>query len=253
MPAERRASCKEEEMQNGQKESKYLHQEREYVNPYHYLIRETGGGIPYISMLRLLRGIVDPRPGESLLDAGCGDGRILLEFSGSGCRLFGVDTSLKALGYASGFVPGANFSVQNINSLAFPDGCFQKIMLIETLEHIPPGTSGAALGELSRVLAPGGRLVISVPTPRLPLPPKHYRHFTPRELENIAGEHFTVEAVIGHDRSCALYRLLVALGDNKIWHLRAGFNRLLRWYFGRFLKSSPPDKARRLLAVCSKK
>jgi SAM-dependent methyltransferase len=47
-------------------------------------------------------------------------------------------------------------------ALELPDGAFDRITAISTLEHIPEGED-RAIAELARVLAPGGRMVVSVP------------------------------------------------------------------------------------------
>ena len=46
--------------------------------------------------------------------------------------------------------------------LPFPDGSFDRIIAAEVLEHIPDDR--AAMAEIARVLRPGGRLAIMVPT-----------------------------------------------------------------------------------------
>jgi len=228
-------------------------QEAAYDRPYHHLIRETGRGIPYISLLRMVRTALAPAAGERLLDAGCGDGRLLAELSGTEALLYGVDGSRAALRFAAGFAPRSLLSAQDLSSLAFASASFSKAALIETLEHLPPAAAERALEELARVLRPGGTLVVSVPTTRLPLEPKHYRHFTPDELRALLEKRFEIVSLTGRDRSSGLYRLLVAIVDNDLWHLRGGANRLLRWYFRRFVERAPLGRARGLVAVCLKR
>ena len=235
-----------------QNEAHRQHQESEYSRPYHHLIRETGEGIPYVSLLRLARAALAPAPGDRILDAGCGDGRLLSELSGSGALLYGIDTSKPALRYAAGFNPGAMLSLQDLTALALADRTFTKVALIETLEHIPRETADRALAEVRRVLVPGGTLVVSVPSKRLPQLAKHYAHFAPEELRGLLERHFTVAALTGHDRDARAYRALVALVDNGLWHLRGGANALLRYWFRKYMECAPPDKARRLIAVCVK-
>ena len=232
--------------------SREAEQEREYEQPYHHLVRETGSGISYISLLRIAERMVAPAPGDTILDAGCGDGRFLLELGKRGTELFGVDMSLRALRYAAGFNPRAMLSAQSIAALGLRSESFSTIALLETLEHVPPDAVPRVLSELKRVLKPGGKMIVSVPTPLLARPAKHYRHFGPRDLRSLLEEYFTVESLAGHARQSRLFAILVAFGDNRFWHLRAGFNTLLRWHFKRHLESAPPERALRLIAVCRK-
>src|SRR5262249_34113808 len=57
-----------------------------------------------------------------------------------------------------------------LTRLTYPDGCFDLVLTSETLEHVPD--LDAALRELRRVLAPGGRHVFTIPL--LPQTPKTF-------------------------------------------------------------------------------
>jgi len=66
-----------------------------------------------------------------------------------------------------------DFLVEDASRLPFPDGSFSKISVISVLEHIDE--EAPVVTELARVLAPGGRLVISVPFDPWRDEPKYYR------------------------------------------------------------------------------
>jgi len=74
-------------------------------------------------------------------------------------------------------VPGLRSVVSDVRSLPFDDDAFDLVLCVSTLEHVGRDTEQyavdaaraddgdeAALRELHRVLAPGGRLLVSVPT-----------------------------------------------------------------------------------------
>jgi SAM-dependent methyltransferase len=229
------------------------HQEREYDRPYHHYVPDTGEGIPYNSLLRNLKSLIKPQRNARILDAGCGDGRLIRELRGSGALLFGVDRSAQALRFAAAFSPGAILSMQDLGALAFKDESFSTIAMIETLEHINPSAVPGVIDEVRRILITGGRLICTVPTHLHPRPPKHYRHFSFTELGSLLEEYFNVDSITGHDRDLLWYRWLVAAGDNPVWQLRAGYNKLMRFLYRRYLESCSPDRARRLIAVCRKK
>lgn len=66
-----------------------------------------------------------------------------------------------------------DFREEDAADLSFPDDSFSRVAVISVLEHIVDET--AVVRELSRVLAPGGRLVISVPYDPWRDEPKYYR------------------------------------------------------------------------------
>jgi len=55
------------------------------------------------------------------------------------------------------------FVVMDAERLPFPDDCLNAVLFLEVLEHL--ADDAAALCEVHRILAPGGRLVLSVPVP----------------------------------------------------------------------------------------
>ncbi|MCC7144010.1 MAG: class I SAM-dependent methyltransferase [Candidatus Eisenbacteria bacterium] len=66
-----------------------------------------------------------------------------------------------------------DFHVADAGTLAMPDGTFSKVSCISVLEHIVDET--VVVRELGRVLAPTGRLVLSVPYDPWRDQPKYYR------------------------------------------------------------------------------
>jgi SAM-dependent methyltransferase len=61
----------------------------------------------------------------------------------------------------------------SLTQLPFDAGVFDSCLCSEVLEHIPD--DAAAVAELARVLRPGGRLLLSVPTPPAPFDAAHVR------------------------------------------------------------------------------
>lgn len=49
------------------------------------------------------------------------------------------------------------------DEMPFADGCFDVVISLEMLEHVPPQRREASLREMLRVLRPGGRLIVSFP------------------------------------------------------------------------------------------
>jgi len=103
--------------------------------------------------------------GALVLDAGCGRGAVALRMATAfGLRVEGVDILAGDIHRARreaarrGTVDRTHFQVMDYQSLAFPDGHFDGAYTMETLVHAPD--SAAVLGELHRVLRPGGRLAL---------------------------------------------------------------------------------------------
>jgi SAM-dependent methyltransferase len=143
---------------------------------------------------------LDVRPGEILLDAGCGEGRHCFGALERGARVIGLDLDLQSLRPAAG---GLRDRAREIGSLGgmlqgntfhlpFRNETFDKVICSEVMEHVHDFTAVAV--ELARVTKRGGRLAITIPTATsehlylrvgddyFESPGGHIRIFTPRQL-----------------------------------------------------------------------
>jgi ubiquinone/menaquinone biosynthesis C-methylase UbiE len=103
---------------------------------------------------------------QNILEIGCGCGVYLPLLSTYAATLTAVDINESYLAEAG--KQGSNAILKNMSaeSLEFSDRSFDVVVMIETLEHIPDDQK--ALREISRVLKPGGKLIITAPNKRFP-------------------------------------------------------------------------------------
>jgi len=100
----------------------------------------------------------------SFLDAGCGTGNNLVHFGMQG-RAFGVDLSPEALRFCR--TRGVPVVRGSLLSLPFRDASFDCVTSFDVLYHRWVTDDRAAVGELVRVLRPGGLLLVRVPALRM--------------------------------------------------------------------------------------
>lgn len=94
-------------------------------------------------------------PGARVLDAGAGEGRYAPRFARQ--RYCAVDL---AVGDAAWDYSRLD-ALADLAALPFRDGAFHAALHVVTIEHLPE--PARALGEIGRVLAPGGRLLVAAP------------------------------------------------------------------------------------------
>lgn len=104
---------------------------------------------------------IDVQPGQVYLDVSCGRGELVTLAQEQERRAFGLDLSLNALRLGRTQLGARGLTAANGQHLPFSDGTFDVISNIGSLEHYV--NMEAAVGEMARVLKPGGRAVVLLP------------------------------------------------------------------------------------------
>lgn len=110
------------------------------------------------------------RPAETaVLDVGCGIGLMERHLLADFPRLCGIDVAADAIREARRNAPGATFLEYEGSTLPFPDDEFDLAFAICVLHHVSPGLWGRFLGEMFRVVKPGGIVAVFEHNPLNPL------------------------------------------------------------------------------------
>lgn len=108
-------------------------------------------------------GAADVKPGGAVLDVACGTGvvaRAAREAVGPEGRVTGVDLSESMLAVAGRVEAGVDWCLGDAADLPFTDGVFDAVLCQSALMFFPD--PAAALGEMARVVAPGGVVAVQV-------------------------------------------------------------------------------------------
>lgn len=102
----------------------------------------------------LERFVHQPDGGKArILDAGCGEGVLVEEYTARGWQIQGLD-----LNYSSPYVQRGD-----LLAMPYKDGRFDAVLLLDVFEHLAYANQSPALKEIHRVLKPGGWLLASIP------------------------------------------------------------------------------------------
>ena len=99
--------------------------------------------------------------GGSVLDVGCGTGALLKRCEPYFSSVYGVDPSPGMLRVLAAPRPDVRLAAADGAALPFRDGFFDLVFCVAVLHHvIEPAAVKATLGEMIRVTAPGGHVVV---------------------------------------------------------------------------------------------
>ena len=131
--------------------------------------------------------LLEARPGEHLLDIACGPGQLLKVAVTKGLVATGIDLSPAAIALCQKRVPTAEATVANAEALPFADNTFDLVTCLGSLERMLDRPR--VLGEVKRVLRPGGRACFLVRNADHPL----WRFTRSLRLQNRRGHQDAAE------------------------------------------------------------
>jgi ubiquinone/menaquinone biosynthesis C-methylase UbiE len=101
------------------------------------------------------------QPGETVLDVGCGTGTHLAEYVAAGASGIGIDRSPAMLAAAHSRLEGhAKLVLGDSMAMPFRTGEFDLAFASLLLHELPPEVRTGTIGEMTRVVRPGGSIVV---------------------------------------------------------------------------------------------
>ena len=117
-----------------------------------------------------IKRLVDPRPGDRIVDLGCGPGVVAQFLSSHGATVHGVDLHPKAVATARKLNEGdarCTFQVGDASDVPnLADASFDKAVSCDVTEHCGYEVMLGIFREAHRLLKPGGTYFIYTPNPR---------------------------------------------------------------------------------------
>ena len=129
-------------------------------------LRERERQFSFLSQKRIAIEFLGGAKGR-LLEVGCGPAPMMPELLAMGYEVHGIDISGEMIRRARQRMAGhplekrCKFSVGDVERLEFPEASYDAALCMGVLEYLPRYTR--ALGQISRVLKPGGIAVIALP------------------------------------------------------------------------------------------
>ncbi len=209
-------------------------QDAEYAFPYHYVSRFKDGfnqtftdtwGIHYVSTIEYLLQRLVELQWSSLLDIGCGDGRmtreIKLRFPYR--NVSGIDFSTRAIQLAKAMnqdIPDISFDSRDI-TIRQSIETYDIALLMEVLEHIPLESTSDFIAGVHAQLVTGGTLLLTVPHANKPIEYKHFRHFDSISLRAVLEPNFEIIEILPFERRSLMIKLLRLLLGNRLYILNS--------------------------------
>ena len=102
--------------------------------------------------------------GGRVADVGCGPGHVTAHLRGLGLDAVGIDLSPGMVAVARRDNPGVPFDVGSMTALDLPDRSLGGVLSWYSIVNVPTGELPGVFAEFSRVLRPGGELLLACQT-----------------------------------------------------------------------------------------
>lgn len=254
------------EMINCNVVEKFDMQDNQYSYPYHYipyidqngivrLYRDLFWGYEYFCYLIHIKEIIESISPQTLLDIGCGDGRLINLVAKNIKRSVGVDLSSRAIKFAQAFNTNKNTEFLEMDA-KYLNGEFDLVTAIEVLEHISDEDVCAFLNTIANHVRVGGKVIISVPTTVVPLHKKHYRHYNIMLLEEQLKQSMSGLKIIEVNyvyKEDFLFKIMFKLKHNRFWFINIKlFQRLIWNYVIKKLRFASDTNGRHMIVILEK-
>lgn len=123
-----------------------------------------------LAAMRLLRRYL--RRSDNVLELGCGAGIVTREIARRVARCTAVDISDANVALAESVVSKGNTEffvfdlVEDDCGMLAERGPFDAVVMVDVIEHIPLGAHAMVIEKIEGLLAPGGRWILTYPTPQ---------------------------------------------------------------------------------------
>lgn len=126
---------------------------------YHRVLKDDLATATWDRMV--LGAFAEHVPGGTVVDAGCGPGRLTGHLRSLGLDVSGLDLSPAMIALARSEHPGLRFQVGELSALPHAAGSLDGVVAWYSIIHTPPAGQPAVFTELARVLRGGGVLLLA--------------------------------------------------------------------------------------------
>ncbi|AMC10859.1 hypothetical protein Lupro_06205 [Lutibacter profundi] len=243
-------------------------QDNFYKFPYHYAVQFKqyfsmvylfDWGLNYASAVELLlQKIAKNNNVKSIIDIGCGEGRLSRELclKFPNVKVTGVDYSNRPiqLAKALNYELDIEFITANIIEDKLPQK-YHVATLMEVYEHIEPKNAEQFLKGVYNILENNGILHLTVPHKNVPVAPHHFRHFSVKTLTDELEKHFEILEVIPFEKISAKRKWLMRIFANKVFILnhKKCNNWLYNYYKKKLFYVKDESQCQRIYVQCKKR
>lgn len=118
--------------------------------------------------IRMVTELADPRPGDRVVDLGCGWGTFEFALADRVGAITGVDFSRRSIEYCARELertpaPNVTFLCADAGDTGLPGASVDLVVAADLFEHLYPEDSDRVAAEAFRILRPGGRFAVWTP------------------------------------------------------------------------------------------
>lgn len=152
------------------------------TQPFRWLVMYVDRERPLPGPVRERYRVITELCHGGVLELGCGRGRLVAAIARAGLPVRGIELNAEKVALGLERCPELDLRQGDILELSPRDGRYDTVVLAEVIEHVAEDVGARMLDRAWALVAPGGRLIVSVPNEDLVPHRNHLTEFDARSL-----------------------------------------------------------------------
>ncbi len=206
-----------------------LYARKEWMHPEDMDLENPSNHVLYLKHLKAYEYVLPMVEGKKILEIGCGSGYGNKLLATKAKKILSIDIDKESIEFAKKINPSANieYELADVTKGISPkDNSYDICVCFQVIEHIQISKLQDFLGEINRVIKPGGSVLFTTPNRKIRLFPfqkptnkYHVTEYTSKGLRNLLEPYYAEVKILGMQAEESLKQLEIKRAKSTFYSL----------------------------------